>query len=130
MNVEVIDALLTAMIQSAEGVSDLLFAVGKPPLVEKHGTLEEFPIDTPDGVLTLEQIQVNLGSPDAGRRAPDPRPGAARLVRLQLQLTDLARFRVNIFKQNGRQSIVMRKLQTVHPDTRSPWSCRRSSGRW
>ena len=34
-------------------------------------------------------------------------------------LADLARFRVNIFKQNGRQAIVMRKLQTEIPDART-----------
>ena len=50
MNTDVIDALLTAMVQSGPGVSDLLFAVGRPPLVEEYGALQEFPIDTPDGV--------------------------------------------------------------------------------
>ena len=30
-------------------------------------------------------------------------------------LGDVARFRVNIFRQNGRQAIVMRKLQTEIP---------------
>ena len=33
------------MIGSSEGISDLLFAVGKPPIVEENGLLEEFPID-------------------------------------------------------------------------------------
>ena len=42
------------MISSSEGISDLLFAVGKPPIVEEHGVLEEFPIDT--GVLDSTQI--------------------------------------------------------------------------
>ena len=44
------------MISSSEGVSDLLFAVGKPPVLEEHGVLEEFPIDTPTGVLDAAQI--------------------------------------------------------------------------
>jgi hypothetical protein len=35
------------MISSGEGISDLLFAVGRPPIVEEHGVLEEFPIETP-----------------------------------------------------------------------------------
>jgi len=41
MDKQTIDALLGAMIQSREGVSDLLFTVGKPPLVETHGWLED-----------------------------------------------------------------------------------------
>jgi hypothetical protein len=34
-----LDQLLTALIQSAEGISDLLFITGKPPLAEIHGRL-------------------------------------------------------------------------------------------
>jgi twitching motility protein PilT len=115
VNIEILDALLTAMIQSAEGVSDLLFAVGRPPIIEQHGKLEEFPIDTPDGVLTLEQIQLISSHLMRGeeRLAHDlERLGSCDCG---YSLDDIARFRVNIFKQNGGQSIVMRKLQTVIP---------------
>ena len=115
MNKEVIDPLLSAMVQSGPGVSDLLFAVGKPPIVEEHGSLEEFPIDTPGGVLTpfdIEQVALHLMN------------GEERLVEdlaklgscdCSYALADVARFRVNIFKQNGRQAIVMRKLATQIP---------------
>ena len=41
MDKQVIDAFFGAMIQSREGVSDLLFTVGKPPVVETHGWLED-----------------------------------------------------------------------------------------
>ncbi len=34
MNKETIDELLSAMIASQDGISDLLFTVGRPPLVE------------------------------------------------------------------------------------------------
>jgi twitching motility protein PilT len=110
-----INALLTAMVESSAGVSDLLFAVGKPPVVEEHGSLEEFPIDTPGGVLTLEQIDLI---------AAHLMRGEERLVQdLERQgscdcsyaLGNVARFRVNIFKQNGRRAIVLRKLQTTIP---------------
>ncbi len=57
MNKDVIDALLTAMVASSPGVSDLLFAAGRPPMVEEHGLLQEFPIDTADGALTAAQIE-------------------------------------------------------------------------
>ena len=45
------------MISSSEGISDLLFAVGRPPIVEEHGVLEEFPVETAMGVLDLTQIE-------------------------------------------------------------------------
>ena len=45
LNTEELDRLLTAMIQSAEGISDLLFVAGKPPQVEVHGALETPAID-------------------------------------------------------------------------------------
>jgi len=103
------------MISSSEGISDLLFAVGKPPVVEEHGVLEEFPIDTPTGLLDAAQID---------RIAEHVMGGDERLKQDLAQngscdcsyaLADLARMRVNIFKQNGRPAIVMRKLQTEIP---------------
>jgi twitching motility protein PilT len=115
VNQEVIDALLAAMLESAAGVSDLLFAVGKPPVVEQHGALQEFPIDTPEGVLTPELIEQIAGHLMNG----DPRliDDLAKLgsCDCSYQLGETARFRVNIFKQNGRHAIVMRKLATSIP---------------
>ena len=115
MSPEVIDALLGAMIQSADGVSDLLFAVGKPPVVEQHGSLEEFPIDTPTGVLAvehIEQISNHLMGADE-RMINDLKCNGS--CDCSYALEGVARFRVNIFRQNGRQAIVMRKLQTQIP---------------
>lgn len=115
MDKDLIDALLTAMVQSGDGVSDLLFAVGKPPVVEQYGHLEEFPIDTPTGVLQNEQID---------EIAEHLMGGDERLVNdlaktgscdCSYALGSVARFRINIFKQSGRKAIVMRKLQTKIP---------------
>jgi twitching motility protein PilT len=115
MNKETIDDLLTAMIRSGEGISDLLFTVGKPPFVESHGLLSEFPIKTPTGVLAPKEID---------RLADHIIDGDDRLRRdladfgscdCSYALKDLARFRVNIFKQQGRHAIVMRRLQSEIP---------------
>ncbi len=115
MNKELIDALLTAMLQSADGVSDLLFAVGKPPVVEQHGSLEEFPVELPEPVLEQKHIQ---------QIADCLMNGQERLVNdltvngscdCSYSVPDVARFRVNIFRQNGRTAIVMRKLATKIP---------------
>ena len=103
------------MISSSEGVSDLLFAVGKPPVLEEHGTLEEFPIDTPTGVLDsalIEQIAEYVMQGDERLKSDFASTGSCDC---SYALGDLARLRVNVFKQNGRTAIVMRKLQTEIP---------------
>jgi twitching motility protein PilT len=103
------------MISSSEGISDLLFAVGKPPVVEEHGFLEEFPIDTPTGLLDstmIDQIAEHVMQGDERLKAELDSHGSCDC---SYALADLARMRVNIFKQNGRPAIVMRKLQTAIP---------------
>jgi twitching motility protein PilT len=115
MNHEVIDQLLSAMIATKEGVSDLIFTVGKPPMIEAHGCLEEFPVETPEPVF---------GSNEVATLVDHFIKGDERLRRdltnwgscdCSYALKDIARFRVNIFKQNGHQAIVMRKLQSEVP---------------
>jgi len=112
MEKQTIDELLSAMI-TGEGVSDLLFTVGKPPCVETHGVLQEFPATS--GALGREQID---------RLAEHIIDGDERLKRDLVEsgscdcsyaLKDIARFRVNIFKQNGRTALVMRKLPSEIP---------------
>lgn len=103
------------MISSSKGVSDLLFAVGKPPIVEEHGVLEEFPIDTPTGVLDapqINQIAEHVMEGDERLKNDLAKNGSCDC---SYALADIARLRVNIFKQNGRPAIVMRKLQTEIP---------------
>ena len=115
MNQQLIDDLLTAMIGSREGVSDLLFTPDKPPLVEVHGHLEEFPVETPEPFLSQEQIEKLtlhlLGGNDRLHRDLADFGSCD----CSYALRDLARFRVNIFKQNGRQAVVMRRLQSSVP---------------
>ncbi len=115
MNREIIDALLTGMLQSGDGVSDLLFVAGKPPLVEFHGRLQEFPIDVPDGVMCSELIeQIALVMIDGNERLTGDlaKNGSCDC---SYAIAGLARFRVNIFKQCGRFAIVMRKLASEIP---------------
>src|SRR3954469_15048015 len=103
------------MVTSSKGVSDLLFAVGKPPIVEEHGVLEEFPIDTPTGVLDaaqINQIADHVMDGDDRLKNDFEKNGSCDC---SYALGDLARMRVNIFRQNGRPAIVMRKLQTEIP---------------
>ncbi len=110
-----VDSLLAGMVQSAEQVSDLVFIQGKPPLVECHGRLQEFPIDTPDSLLTADIIE---------EVASHIINGNARLLEMYAttgscdtshQIPDVARLRVNIYKQNAGRAIVMRKFPSEIP---------------
>jgi len=115
MDRQTVDALLTGMLESADGVSDLLFISGKPPLVEVHGRLADFPIDTPESVLTpalIEQIAAQIMNGSERLRLEFSTTGSCDC---SYAIENLARFRVNVFKQNGRHAIVMRKLQSKIP---------------
>lgn len=110
-----VDALLAGMVQSEVEVSDLVFIEGKPPLVESHGRLNEFPIDTPGSLLTPELI---------GGIADHIINGSERLLAqydetgscdTSYAIEDVARMRVNIYKQNSGRAIVMRKFPSEIP---------------
>ena len=103
------------MLESADGVSDLLLISGKPPLVEVHGRLHDFPIDTPESALTpaiIEQVAAQIMNGSERLRLEFSTAGSCDC---SYAIENLARFRVNIFKQNGRHAIVMRKLQSQIP---------------
>src|SRR5437588_3354215 len=115
MDSQTVDALLTGMLESAEGVSDLLFIAGKPPLVEVHGRLSDFPIDTPETILTpalIEQVAAQIMNGSERLRLEFANSGSCDC---SYAIENLARFRVNIFKPNGRHAIVMRKLPSNVP---------------
>jgi twitching motility protein PilT len=110
-----LDRILSAMLKTYDGISDLLFSVGHPLQVESYGELKPVFVDPPMERLTpyhTEQLALALLQ------------GNRRLMRTYLvegscdcsyALNDEARFRVNIFRQQGHFAIVMRKLQTVMP---------------
>src|SRR3954469_144415 len=110
-----VDALLQGMLESTDGVSDLLFIAGKPPLVEVHGRLSDFAIDTPETVLTPALIEEIAGQMMNGSERLRVEFATTGSCDCSYAIEDLARFRVNIFKQNGRHAIVMRKLQSEIP---------------
>ncbi len=107
------------MLNTYDGISDLNFSVGRPLQVEDFGELKPVYVDPPIEELTpfqTEQIALVLMQ------------GNCRLMRDYLlagscdcsyALADEARFRVNIFRQQGHFSIVMRKLQAVIPSFES-----------
>jgi twitching motility protein PilT len=115
INKQQLDSLLAAMLQTGDGVSDLLFVVGKPPQVEAHGKLKPFTSLLPDSVLhpsLTEQLALCLMNGNERLLADFDSFGSCDC---SYTVDNLARFRVNIFKQNGRHAIVMRKLQSQIP---------------
>ncbi len=115
MQKQQIDNILTSMLESYEGVSDLLMTVDKPFQVEATGVLQPVTLNPPIEALTPFQAEIfalNLINSDR------------RLIRILIregscdtsyQLAGKARFRVNIFSQKGYYSIVMRQLATRIP---------------
>jgi twitching motility protein PilT len=114
-----LDRLLTAMIQSAEGISDLLFVAGKPPQVEVHGALESLAFEWPESVLTGERIESLAGTiiNNNGKLLRDL--GEHGSCDCSYALENLCRFRVNIYRQNGSCAMVLRRLQSEIPSLES-----------
>jgi twitching motility protein PilT len=109
------DGLLTAMVQREEGVSDLLFMEGKPPLVDIHGRLHPFPIETPQSLTTPELIEELTNYIINGNERLLAMFEASGSCDCSYTVEDVARFRANIYKQNGRRAIVMRKFPSKVP---------------
>src|SRR5438105_11788163 len=109
------DRILSAMLKTYDGISDLNFSVGHPLQVEDFGELKPVFIDPPIDQLTpyqTEQLALTLMQ------------GNRRLMREYLvngscdcsySLSDEARFRVNIFRQRAHCTTVMHKLQAAIP---------------
>ena len=109
------DLLLTGMLQSAEGISDLLFISGKPPLVEIHGRLKEYSPNGQPSFLApefVEDLAAHIMTGSEQLKAEFATHGSCDC---SYAIENVARFRVNIFKQNGRHALVMRKLESKVP---------------
>ena len=119
MTNEDLQALLTVMLQSGEGVSDCLFINGKPPLVERYGKLHELPLEEPDTTLQPIHIDAMASLLIAGGKRLESDLATTGSCDTSYALGDLARFRVNIYRQNGKTGIVMRRLQSQVPTIES-----------
>jgi twitching motility protein PilT len=109
-----VPSLITAMLDSGKGVSDLLFSPGRPPQVELNGALcgVTYPGVTvlgPDDTMKIAG-ELLRGNKHAMETLKDQ--GACDL---SYSLPQRSRFRVNIFKQRGSYAIVMRVIPTKIP---------------
>jgi twitching motility protein PilT len=111
-----LDGLLTAMIQSEEGISDLLFVAGKTPQIESHGGLKSFerePALSSERIESLARAIIN-GNP---RLLKDMAENGS--CDCSYSLSNQCRFRVNIYRQNGNYAMVLRRLQSQIPSMES-----------
>jgi twitching motility protein PilT len=119
MTNEELQTLLTAMLESGEGVSDCLFINGKPPLIERYGRLYELPMEQPGATLQPAHIDAMVALLMAGNERLRSDLATTGSCDTSYSLGAVARFRVNIYRQNGHHGIVMRKLQSEVPTIES-----------
>ena len=108
------NSVIQTMLASGSGISDLVFSPGRPPQVEKHGELiavpiAEIPILKPDDTA---RISTDLLRDNVTYKKTLDEQGACDL---SYSIPDVARFRVNIFRQRGTYAIVMRVIATKIP---------------
>lgn len=110
-----IDYWITSMLESHSNVSDLNITVGKPLQVEASGKMTPVAVTPPVNELTPFQTEVlalNLINNDKRLLTDLVKSGSCDL---SYWLGRKARFRVNIFTQQGHYSTVLRKLETTIP---------------
>jgi twitching motility protein PilT len=114
-----LDKILSAMLKTYSGISDLNFSIGHPLQVEDFGELKPVFVDPPIEALTPYQTeQIALTLMQGNRRLIyDYLTGGS--CDLSYSLGEEARFRVNIFRQQGNFSIVLRKLEGHVPTVES-----------
>src|ERR687893_2828450 len=111
--------ILSAMLATYDGISDLNFSGGHPMQVEDYGELKPVFVDPPIEALTPFQTeQLALTLMQGNRRLMyDYLTGGS--CDSSYSLGDEARFRLNIFRQQGHFSIVLRKLEGEVPSIKT-----------
>lgn len=110
-----LDKILSAMLKTYDGISDLNFSVGHPLQVEDYGELKPVFVDPPIEALTPYQTeQIALTIMQGNRRLIyDYLTGGS--CDCSYSLGDEARFRVSVFRQQGNFSVVLRRLEAQIP---------------
>lgn len=109
-----LNELLTKLIQSAEGISDLIFVAGKPPQSEIYGRLVT-PPNCPEGTLDGNRIESLAHAIIAGNERLIQDLARAGSCDCSYSLEGICRFRVNIYRQIGNYAMVLRRLSSTVP---------------
>ncbi len=112
-------AILSAMLDSHPGISDVVFSVGRPFQVESYGELKE--VHAHPAVKNLTRFQTEqIALTIIGHSRHLLRDLIVRgACDCSYAVGERARFRVNIFKQRGNYAIIMRKAQSDMPSLTS-----------
>ena len=101
--------LITALLDSGKGISDLVLSPGRPPQAEQYGELVQLPL--PDEPVLrpadTERIAFDLIGDNDYLKRTLKEEGACDL---SYSLPDRARFRVNIFRQRNTHAVIMRVI--------------------
>jgi len=115
MRKQEVDHILTRMLDSHTNVSDLNLTVGKPLQVESSGQLVAVDMSPPIKELTPFQSEIlALNMVNRDRRLTEAllKQGSCDM---SYSLPGKARFRVNVFSQQGNYSVVLRQLESKVP---------------
>ena len=115
MRKQEVDHILTRMLDSHTNVSDLNLTVGKPLQVESSGQLVAVDMSPPIKELTPFQSEIlALNMVNRDRRLTETllKQGSCDM---SYSLPGKARFRVNVFSQQGHYSVVLRQLESKVP---------------
>jgi twitching motility protein PilT len=107
-------AMIMAMLNGGDGISDLIFSPARSPQVERHGSLTpvvipQVPVLEPEHTARIAR-QLIGGNGQALLTLSEH--GACDL---SYSIPNCARFRVNVFRQRGTYAIVMRVIAPTIP---------------
>jgi twitching motility protein PilT len=106
--------LIKAMLDSGQGISDLVFSPGRPPQAEQHGELTS--VGIPEvAVLQAEDTARIARDLIGGNRQALQTLKAQGACDFSYSLPERARFRVNVFRQRGTYATVMRVIASRVP---------------
>ena len=115
MNKDQFDQLLVAMLKCEAGISDLLFIPGRPPQMDCYRSLRPF-TGAPSELMVSPQMAEDLaGILMAGSELLVENLRKHGSCDCSYALPGTARFRANIYRQNGHLAVVMRKLSNTVP---------------
>jgi len=115
MNKDQLNTLLTAMLDGGKGLSDLLFIPGRPPQMTCYGRLHAYSGDLAERVVSIPFVDQLAAILIDGNALLAENLRTHGSCDCSYVLTGVARFRANIYRQNGHLAVVMRKLSNEVP---------------
>jgi twitching motility protein PilT len=111
------DSLLSAMLNAGgTGISDLLFIPGRPPQMDCYRKLHPFEGQLTEPVVTREFTRQIADILIDGSEQLAEKLRTNGSCDCSYELENVARFRGNIYKQNGHLAVVMRRLSNTIPE--------------